>query len=156
MVFSYNMNTPASMSTFNYHPSPSLPSPPLHPDSSSLPPLSNFPLSLFPAIPPPPLKHHTIPSYPNPAHPRSLPPSSFISPSLSLSLLHLTSSQPEHPPPLRAACLLSSTFSLSLSLSLYLSLLSFICLPPSFCLFLSSTSLRPPEACRLARSSFIH
>ncbi|TDH02660.1 hypothetical protein EPR50_G00155100, partial [Perca flavescens] len=74
------------------------------------------------------LKHHTIPSYPNPAHPRFLPPSSFISPSLSLSPLHLTSSQPEQPPILLAQPACSRPLSLSLHNSYSLRcLLSFIC-----------------------------
>lgn len=40
-------------------------------------------------------KHHTTP-HPNPALRHSLPPSSFITPSLSLSPLHLSSSRLEH------------------------------------------------------------
>lgn len=114
----------------------------LPPFPSILPHLPNFPLLLFPAIPPPPpppLKHHTIPSYPNPAHPRSLPPSAFISLSLTLSPLHLTSSQPEHPHPTpfgshSLPALVYFLFFVSLSLHLFLSCLLSLFLSISFSL----------------------
>lgn len=119
--------------------------------------LSNFPFSPFPAIPPPPPKHHTIPSYPNPAHSLSPSLSLYLSPSLLLPFI----SPPASPSTLlhlllfllsdRSACPHSSTFSSSLTSHSLCCLLP--CISPSFCLFplhSSTTSLQPPEARRLA------